>query len=378
MKNYPFLFLFFLLLSGSKGGFSQQLPHDVPLTVRPALQQLGERLLQGKRGSIVAIRPESGEIVCLATHSEAGSDLRMAIATPYPPGSTLKTAQALTLLSEGLVNRETAIPCDSGFLDGNIRVKCHRHRSPLKLVDALAYSCNTWFLATFASMVNDSFLYESRDEAIDTWRDYMRSMGLGGPLGIDIPGEKGGLLANSNYLRRRYPDGWDGKTVMWAGMGQGDVTVTTLQLANLAVTLANQGFYYPPHLCQDTPQRPLAQRYKTLRKTRVLPEAYAPVVEGMRKAVEHGTAYAINSPSYKICGKTGTAETAGPDHSLFIGFAPMQKPKIAIAVVVEHGGFGADMAAPMAALIMEMYLKGKLSEKSERQAQRLSARQLLK
>ena len=351
----------------------RELPTDGPLTIRPLLQQLGCRLLTGKTGSIVAIKPQTGEILCLATNSPEGFNTKYAITRPYPPGSTLKTANALTLLSEGLVNRDTAIPCDSVFLDGNIRVKCHKHRSPIKLVDALAHSCNTWFLVSFASMINDDFAYESHDEAIDTWRAYMRSMGLGGPIGIDFPGEQGGLLANSNYLKRRYPNGWDGKTVMWAGMGQGDVTVTILQLCNLAVSIANRGTWLPPHIHQETPERPLAERYKTPRQTKVKPEAYEPVIEGMRKAVEHGTAYSINTSAYQICGKTGTAETAGPDHSLFIGFAPMKNPQIAIAVCIEHGGFGADMAAPMASLIMEQYLKGALSKKSEQKAKRLAA-----
>lgn len=369
------IMLFIILLTGGLGHLlAQQLPTDGPLTVRPLLQQLGERLLKGKTGSIVAIVPQTGEVACMMTNSPEGFNLKYAITRPYPPGSTLKTANALALLSEGLIDRETAIPCDSGFLDGNIRVGCHKHRSPLKLVDALAQSCNSWFLATFASMVNDSFLYESRDEAVETWRSYMRSMGLGGPMGIDCDGEQGGLLMGSSYLSRRYPNGWDGRTVMWAGMGQGDVTVTVLQLCNLAASIANRGFYYPPHIHQETATRQLAKRYKTPRQTRAKSEAYGPVIEGMRKAVTQGTAKAINTSLYDICGKTGTAETAGEDHSAFIGFAPMKKPKIAIAVYIEHGGFGADLAAPIAALMMEMYLKGKLSATSEKKAKQLAAK----
>ena len=352
---------------------AQQLPDDGLLTLRPLLQQLGNRLLAGKQGSIVAVKPQTGEIICLATNSPTGPDVRLAIATAYAPGSTFKTAQALTLYSEGLVTAATAIPCEGGFLDGNIKVGCHQHRSPLTLVDALAHSCNTWFLSAFASMLNDTFLYESKEEAIDVWRSYMRSMGLGGPLGIDMAGEKGGLLANAAYLKRRYPNGWDGLTVMWAGMGQGDVTLTPLQLCNLAASIANRGFYFPPHLYQATPKRPLAQRYLEARRTKVKPEAYGPVIEGMRKAVEHGTAASINTSAYKICGKTGTIENPGRDHSAFIGFAPMNNPQIAIAVYIEHGGFGADLAAPVAALIIEMYLKGQLSAASEAQARRLAA-----
>ena len=357
---------------------AQGLPTDAPLTIRPLVQQLGETLLKGKQGSIVAIRPETGEILCMATNSPQGPNVSLAIAKAYAPGSTFKTAQALAMLSEGVITDEMKIECSGSFLDGNIRVNCHKHSSPLSLKEALAYSCNTWFLQTFASMINDEFMYESRDEAVDTWRDYMRSMGLGGPLIIDMPGEMGGLLANSNYLNRRYKNGWDGKTIIWAGMGQGDVTMTPLQMCNLAVTIANKGEYYVPHIYKDTKEHPLAKRFKECRHTKVSPKAYKPVIEGMRMAVESGTAENINTPKYKICGKTGTIENPGRDHSAFIGFAPMGHPKIAVAVYIENGGFGADMAAPIASLIIEMYLKGKLSEQSEQLAEKLADKRLFK
>ena len=263
--------------------------------------------------------------------------------------------------------------CNSGITDGNIKVGCHKHRSPLNLKEALAQSCNTWFIVNFGSMINDDFIYESKDEAITTWRSYMQSMGLGGPMHIDIPGEQGGLLAGADYLNRRYKEGWDGKTIWWAGMGQGDVTCTPLQLCNLAVTIANRGWYYVPHILKDTKN----QRYLTKRQTKVAKEAYAPVVEGMRLAVESGTATNIKA-SYPICGKTGTIENPGEDHSAFIAFAPMNNPKIAIAVYVEHGGFGADLAAPMAGLIIEAYLKGKLSTASEEKAKRIEKKKINK
>ena len=352
-------------------GRSQGLPTDGPLTIRPLLQQLGERLLKGKTGSILAINPENGEIICLATNTPQGYDMRQAIGKPQAPGSTFKTAQALTLLSEGIITPETKMECNSGITDGNIKVGCHKHRSPLDLKDALAQSCNTWFIVNFGSMINDRFMYESKEEAITTWRTYMQSMGLGGPMHIDIEGEQGGLLAGADYLNRRYKDGWDGKTIWWAGMGQGDVTCTPLQLCNLAVTIANRGWYYVPHIHKETTN----QRYLTKRQTKVAKEAYAPVIEGMFLAVENGTAASIKS-SYTICGKTGTIENPGTDHSAFIAFAPMNNPKIAIAVYVEHGGFGADLAAPMAGLIIEAYLKGKLSKASEDKAKRIEAKRL--
>ena len=369
--KYRFFLIFAMLLMTSMSLNAQDLPTDGPLTLRPLLQQLGERLLKGKTGAIVAINPANGEILCLATNTPQGSDVRQAIGKPQAPGSTFKTAQALVMLSEGSITPETAVKCENGVTDGNIKVGCHQHRSPLKLKDALAQSCNTWFLMTFASMINDDFMYETRDEAITTWRSYMQSMGLGGPMHIDIAGEQGGLLAGADYLNRRYPKGWDGKTIWWAGMGQGDVTLTPLQLCNLAVTIANRGWFYVPHIHKDTKN----QRYLTRRQTKVVPEAYAPVVEGMRLAVEKGTATGIRT-TYPICGKTGTVENPGADHSVFIAFAPMNDPKIAVSVYVEHGGFGADLAAPMAALIIEQYLKGKLSTQSEARAKRLEAKSI--
>ena len=362
------LLLLSALLLASEVSLAQGLPTDGPLTVRPLLQQLGGRLLKGKTGSIVAIDPANGEILCLATNTPNGADVRQAIGKPQAPGSTFKTAQALTLLSEGIIDLKTAVECNEGITDGNIRVGCHKHRSPLTLKDALAQSCNTWFLMTFASMINDDFMYETKEEAITTWRSYMQSMGLGGPMHIDIEGEQGGLLAGADYLNRRYKDGWDGKTIWWAGMGQGDVTCTPLQLCNLAVTIANRGWYYVPHIHKDTKN----QRYLNKRQTKVKAEAYEPVIEGMRLAVEKGTATGIKT-TYPICGKTGTIENPGRDHSAFIAFAPMNEPKIAISVYIEHGGFGADMAAPIAALIIEQYLKGKLSPQSETKAKQLES-----
>lgn len=364
------LFVWTLLLTAAPA-MAQGLPTDGPLTIRPMLQQLGERLLKGKTGSIVAIDPENGEIICLATNTPHGYDVHQAIGKPQAPGSTFKTAQALTLLSEGIVTPDTRMECNSGITDGNIKVGCHKHRSPLDLKDALAQSCNTWFIVNFGSMINDGFMYESKDEAITTWRSYMQSMGLGGPMHIDIAGEQGGLLAGADYLNRRYKDGWDGKTIWWAGMGQGDVTCTPLQLCNLAVTIANRGWYYVPHIHKNTKN----QRYLTKRQTKVAKEAYAPVIEGMRLAVEKGTATSIKS-SYPICGKTGTIENPGEDHSAFIAFAPMNNPRIAVAVYVEHGGFGADLAAPMAGLVIEAYLNGKLSTASEGKAKRIEEKKV--
>jgi penicillin-binding protein 2 len=365
--------LSWFLFIPSATAHNHQLPTDGPLTVRPLLQRLGQKLLHGKQGSIVAIEPQTGKVLCLVTNSPKGENIDLAIATAYAPGSTIKTANGLIFLSEGIVSPETRIACPGYFLDGNIRVGCHRHRSPINMRDALAISCNTWFLSSFMAMVNDRFIYGNNNEALSTWHSYITSMGLGGPLGIDLPGEKGGLVANPAYLQRRYKNGWDARTVMWVAMGQGDITVTPLQLANLAASIANRGYYLTPHIHAATADRPLDQRFTERHNTNVRPETYATVIAGMRQAIINGTASTLNT-NYPICGKTGTIENAGKDHGAFIGFAPMNQPKIAIAVYIEHSGFGADMAAPIAGLIIEEYLKGKLSPRSQSKAKRLEAK----
>lgn len=351
--------------------YAQEFFQEPPLTFRPLLQQLGTELMQGKKGSIVAVDPATGEVLSMVTNSPEGPDDALAISTAYAPGSTIKPAQALTFLSEGLVKADTRIACYRGFRDGNIKVKCHPHYSPETLTGALAVSCNTWFLKSYLAMISNTQKYGSKENAVTVWRDYLVSMGLGGPSGIDMPGEKGGLVANVSYLARRYKTGWNPKTIMWAGMGQGDITVTPLQLCNLAASIANRGFFFTPHIHKNVDWAPLPSRFLTPRQTKVPSYVYATVIEGMRLAVTKGTATVLNGTSYPVCGKTGTVENTGKDHSAFMGFAPMNEPKIAIAVYIEHGGFGADTAAPIAGLIMEKYLKGKLSPKSQAMAKRL-------
>ena len=326
-------------------------------TLLPDLQQLANELLKGRKGSIVAIRPTTGEVICLATNSPEGPNTNLAIATAYAPGSTFKTAQALTFLSEGTLKPETKMACYGAFREENIKVKCHKHSSPLMLRAAIASSCNTYFLKSFENMIGNKAKYGTYSAAIDKWYSYITSMGLGGPLGIDIPGEMGGLVPNSAYLARRYRIGWRPLTIIWTGMGQGDITVTPLQLCNLAATIANRGYFYTPHIHANTAEHPLPKRFTERRLTLVSPNAYPPVIDGMRNAVAWGTARDINTKEYTICGKTGTVENQGKDHSAFIAFAPMNNPKIAIAVFIENAGFGADVAAPIAAQIIKKALK---------------------
>lgn len=340
-------------------------------TTIPDLQSLGKRLLNGKTGSIVAINPSNGEILCLATNSPTGEDPGIAIARAHAPGSTIKVAQALTFLTAGIADVNTAVECQRGLKVDRARIRCHKHYSPIKLKDAIAFSCNSWFLTQMMAMISHRTLFTSKNDALNTWGDYMRSMGLGGPLGVDIPGEKGGLIPKPAYMDKRYNGRWNEKTIMWVGMGQGDITVTPLQLCNLAASIANKGIYYVPHIHKDSQEKPLDMRYLIPNITMISPDAYDIITEAMRWVMTKGTGLPVASAT-QMCGKTGTAENEGKDHSVFLGFAPMNDPQIAVSVFIEHGGWGADLAAPIASLIAEQYIKGKLSPASEARAQHLS------
>lgn len=325
------------------------------LTLIPSLQQLGTSLLKGRQGSIVAIRPKTGEVVCLVSNSTSASKINRAITGIYAPGSTFKTAQALALYSEGVIDKEAQFDCQGGFTVDKIHVGCHQHAPGLNMVNAIGQSCNTWFCQSFMAMIGDTDRYESHWQAMNVWHEYMESMGFGHTLGIDMNSEAGGQIPDGSWMTRKYGEAWDEKRVMYLGMGQGPMTVTPLQLCNLAATIANRGYYHTPYVHRSSVKKNAA-RYAARHFTKASREAYDLVVTGMRLCVQRGTASAINTPHYAICGKTGTVENAGKDHSAFIGFAPMNNPQIAIAVFIEQAGFGADVAAPMAARIIKAYM----------------------
>ena len=368
---------------------------DITLGLDIELQQLGERLMKNKIGSIVAIEPETGEILCMVSapsydpglltgrargtnHKTLSKDkrkplLNRAIMGTYPPGSTFKISQALTFLQEGIITPQTAFPCHKGFVMKGFKLGCHPHSSPTALIPAIATSCNAYFCWGLHRMFGSS-KYNSTQEAMDTWRDYMVSMGFGYKLGIDLPGEVRGMIPNSKYYDRHLGRHWKATTVISISIGQGEVTLTPLQIANLGATIANRGEYYVPHIVGSIENDTIKSIYRTPHKTLAGKEAYENVVRGMREAVLNGTCRGANIPGIEVCGKTGTAENRGSDHSVFMGFAPMHNPKIAIAVYVENGGFGAEFGVPVGALLMEKYLKGELSEESEEKAKRIENR----
>lgn len=378
---------------------------NLTLGIDIELQRLGERLLQHKIGAIVAIEPATGEILCMVSSPtfdphlmigrQRGKNHRMlqrdkrkpllnrAIMGAYPPGSTFKTAQALTFLQEGIIHEDyPTFPCAHGFNYGSLHVGCHGHGSPLPLVPAIATSCNSYFCWGLFRMFSDK-KYGSPQNAITVWKDHMVSQGFGYRLGTDLPREQRGLIPNAKFYDKAYRGSWNGLTVISIAIGQGEILATPLQIANLGATIANRGHFITPHVVKEIQDNELDSIYRTPRVTSIDREYYDEVVEGMRAAVTGSTGSATCRmvgtilPGVEACGKTGTAQNRGKDHSVFMGFAPMNDPKIAIAVYVENGGFGATYGVPIGAMMMDQYLHGKLSPENEIRAEEFSNRVIL-
>ena len=362
------------------------------------LQALGERLLEGKIGSIVAIEPKTGEVLCMVSsptydprmmvgrqrsksHIELSRNswkplLNRSIMGQYPPGSTFKTTQALTFMSEGIITAQTAYPCYHGFVYKGLRVGCHGHGSPLPLVPALSTSCNGYFCWGLYHMMGNRQKYPTVQVAMDKWRDYMVSMGFGYRLGIDLPGERRGLIPNAMFYDKAYKGSWNGLTIISISIGQGEVNATPLHIANLGATIANRGYFITPHVVKKIEDNKLDTLYTNRRYTMASRQAYEAVVQGMRSAALGGTCHELAKYDFMACGKTGTAQNRGHDHSVFMGFAPMDDPKIAVAVYVENGGWGATYGVPIGGLIMEKYLHGELSEASKAKAQEIQDKRI--
>ncbi len=371
---------------------------NLTLSIDIELQALGERLMEGKIGSIVAIEPSTGEVLCMVsspsydprimTGRKRGKNhlalqrnvwkplLNRSIMGQYPPGSTFKTTQALTYLTEGIITPTTMFSCHHGFSFRGLHVGCHGHGSPLALVDALSTSCNGYFCWGLYYMIGNRQKYGTPLNAMNRWRDYMVSMGFGYKTGIDLPGEKRGLIPNGDYYDSHYKGSWNGLTIISISIGQGEVNLTPLQIANLGATIANRGYYHVPHVVKQVEGEPLDTTFTSRHYTMASRESYDWVVAGMRSSVLRGTCHALSAMPFAVCGKTGTAQNRGQDHSVFMGFAPMDHPKIAVAVYVENGGFGAEYGVPIGGLIMEKYLTGKLSPASESRAAAFQARRI--
>ena len=353
---------------------------NLTLSIDAELQAYGEYLMQNKIGAIVAIEPATGEILALVSAPtykpstlvgrERGKNYAKlvndkykplydrTIMGVYPPGSTFKPTQSLIFMQEGIINPSTPYPCYGGFISGGLKVGCHPHPAPITMIPALATSCNAYFCYGFKSMLDNRTKYDRTDEAFTLWKDYMVSMGYGYKLGIDLPGEKRGFIPNSEYYDKFYSNGrWRALTIISVAIGQGEVLATPLQIANLSATIANRGHYYTPHVVKQIEDHEIDSTYKQPHKTMVDSKHYESIIEGMRMAVTDGTCRVGEIPGKEVCGKTGTAQNPhGRDHSAFMGFAPRNKPEIAIAVYVENAGFGATYAVPIGSLMMEKYL----------------------
>lgn len=358
---------------------------NIQLSIDIELQAYGEYLMKNKIGSIVMIEPSTGEVLCMVTSPtydpsmllgrDFSTNYRALVQDPmkplfnraiqglYPPGSTFKTTQGLIFLEEGIITPSTNYSCIGGYPPGGGRPKCHGHASPLPLVPAIATSCNSYFCYGLNAMLSNRKKYANINVAFDIWKDHMVAMGFGYKLGLDLPSEKRGLIPNSQYYTKAFKtDKWYAQNIISIAIGQGEILTTPLQIANLGATIANRGFYYTPHVVRQIQDTVLDKKYTERRDPSINKVHYNSIVQGMANAVTGGTCRGINLlPEIAVGGKTGTAENShGRDHSWFMGFAPVENSKVAIAVLVENGGFGATFAVPIARLMVQKYLKGEV------------------
>ncbi len=387
--------------NGQKDKASQN-GHTIYLSIDSKLQELGERLMKGKRGAIVVLDPNTGEVLSMVSSptfspelfsgknlgknhlklmKERGKPLfNRAIQGSYPPGSTFKTTQAALLLQEGVITPYTQYTCAYGYPRLHSHPACHGHTSPLSVKYALTTSCNAFFAWGWYYMLDDRNRYSSIQEAFTKWKDYMVSMGCGYVTGLDLPGEKRGFIPNSHYYDKWYRGRWNSSTIISNAIGQGEILATPLQMANYTAIIANRGFYYIPHIIHKIEGLSLERKYTNPKKTTIEERHWEVVAQGMRGAVLNGTCRAANltAEGISVCGKTGTAENSkGKDHSVFVGFAPYKHPKVVVAVYVENGGFGADFGVPIGRVMIESYLRsGVLSETSQKIVEKMAKKSI--
>jgi penicillin-binding protein 2 len=352
------------------------------------LQAYGEKLMKGKKGSIVAIEPSTGELLTIV--SSPGYDpnllvgrvraenymklLRDTLNNPlfnralmamYPPGSTFKIVNALIGEQEGVLKPTTQYSCEMGFHAGNLTVKCHRHPSPLNLSQSIQNSCNAYYCKAFKAIIDNRRKYRNSKEGYNAWRQYVLKMGFGRKFNSDLPYELKGILPTAEfYDKTRGKNAWKALSIISLSIGQGELGTTPLQLANLAAIIANRGYYYTPHIVKAIGnEKNKNTRFSTPIETGIESQYFDPIIQGMKDAVLKGTATSAKQEQFTIAGKTGTAQNPhGQPHSLFICFAPVVNPKIAMCVIVENGGYGGEIAAPIASLMIEYYISRKVTK----------------
>ncbi|MFE3871517.1 penicillin-binding protein 2 [Flavobacterium sp. ZS1P70] len=364
---------------------------DINLTIDSELQKYGEQLMVNKRGGIVAIEPKTGEILALVTAPSYDPSILVgrqrsknytvlyhdSIAKPlydrgllaeYPPGSPFKILTGLVALQEGVVNEHTTFMCRHGFSYARGRfMKCHGF-GPHQLHNGIYNSCNTYFASAYMLTINK---YAKPAYAVDVWSNHIKSFGLGQFMGYDLPTGKKGNIPDSKTYKKIYPNGgWRSTTIVSNAIGQGEVLMTPIQLANMMATVANEGYYYTPHIIKRIEGHKIDKKFTTKHVTTIDKRYYKPMISGLFDVYNLGTASSLKVEGIDICGKTGTAENFAKingkreqlkDHSIFVAFAPKDNPKIAIAILVENGGFGATIAGPIASLMIEKFLRKKIT-----------------
>ncbi len=365
---------------------------DINLTIDAVLQKYGEELMINKRGGIVAIEPKSGEILALVTAPSYDPSIlvgrqrsknytrlyRDSIAKPlydrgllaeYPPGSPFKIMTGLVGLQERVVDEQTTFICNHGFSYARGRFQgCHCGGGVRDLHVGIYKSCNAYFSNVYLRTIAK---YAKAPYAIDVWSNHIKSFGLGQFMGYDLPTGKKGKIPDSKTYKKMYPDwGWSGKTIISNAIGQGEVLMTPIQLANMMATVANEGYYYTPHIIKKIEGETIDKKFTTKHVTTIDKKYFKPMISGLFDVYNLGTAYYLRVEGIDICGKTGTAEnfakidgkrTKLEDHSIFVAFAPKDNPKIAIAIMIENGGYGATIAGPIASLMIEKYLRQKIT-----------------
>lgn len=345
------------------------------------LQILAEKLMKNKLGSIVAIEPATGEILTYVSSPgynpnmmvgrERGNNymkllndptkplFNRPIAASYPPGSIFKVVAALTAQQAGVITPHTIFNCPGGYFVNGARMRCTHVDGPTDLIKSIQKSCNTYYGYVYAKMLDSRGI--STPEAYTLWREGLTKFGLGSPLGIDLPGEKGGGIFTAEQYTKRYGSAkWKSTYNISNSIGQGEIGITPLQMANIMAIVANRGFYYRPHLIKGIGDKQIAkEEYTEKMFAGVDAVHYEPVIEGMSRAVNlaGGTAYSLKINGIEMCGKTGTVQNAhGENHAVFFAFAPRVNPKIAIAVFVENAGYGGTWAGPIASMLTEQYI----------------------
>ncbi|WP_278034159.1 penicillin-binding protein 2 [Flavobacterium nitratireducens] len=365
---------------------------DINLTIDADIQRYGEQLMINKRGGIVAIEPKTGEILALVTAPSYDPSIlvgrqrsknytllyRDSIAKPlydrgllaeYPPGSPFKILTGLVALQEGVVNEQFTVFCHHGFSYARGRfMRCHCHGGALQLHRGIYESCNAYFGTAYMRTINK---YVKPSYAVDVWSNHVKSFGLGDYMGYDLPTGRRGSIPTSKTYKRIYPNGgWRSTAIVSNAIGQGEVLTTPIQLANMMATIANRGYYYTPHIIKKIKGEKIDPKFKVKHETTIDKKHFNPIISGLFDVYNLGTARGLRVDGIDICGKTGTAENFAKidgkrvqleDHSIFVAFAPKDNPKIAIAVMVENGGFGATIAGPIASLMIEKYLRKKIT-----------------